>query len=280
MTRLAGRILVTLAVATAFAAASVAPGPAARGAQDGTPGAGPATLPEGVAVAPLLTERLTDLPPAPVFVALVRLTYLPGTAVVSPAVTGTTLLYVESESIVVEVGEVEATGSPGPAGAGAASPAAGGGTPVEAGRAIVVPADTPFVSRNDGSESAVTLQVRISPSANPPPSGGPLAFDRLGSGVAAALPAVPVQVEMSRVTLDAGASTTPMVVPGPVLVRVEIGTLNLVTPGSEATLAVGGTAFIQAGTESAARNAAAEPLVLLVVTISPATAGDGATPAA
>jgi quercetin dioxygenase-like cupin family protein len=280
MTRSAGRILMTVAVAMTFAAAAASPGSAVRGAQDGAPAGEPAALPEGVTVAPLLVEPLTALPPAPAYVGLARLTYPPGAAVASQVVAGTTLLYVESGSIVAEVGGAAVTGSAGPVGTAAASPAAGGGTPVEAGRPIVVPADTPFATRNDGPQPAIVFQVEIYASATPPPLGASLSFLRLGSGVATALPAAPVQVGLGRVTLDAGASTDLAEVPGPVLVVVEFGTLSLVTPGSEATLGLGGTAFIQGGTQSAARNAGSGPLVLLVLAVFPAAAGDGATPAA
>ena len=278
MTRSAGRILVVVAVVAAVAAAS--PGSAARGAQDGARAGEPAALPEGVTVAPLLVEPLTALPPAPAYVGLARLTYQPGAAVASQGVAGTTLLYVESGSIVAEVGGAVVTGAAGPVGTAAASPAAGGGTPVAAGRPIVVPADTPFATRNDGSGPADVLQVRVSASAAPPPLAAGVLFYRLASGVATALPAAPVQVGLGRVTLDAGASTALAPVPGPVLIVVEFGTLSLVTPGSEATLSLGGTAFIQGGTESAARNAGAGPLVLLVLAVFPAAEGDGATPAA
>lgn len=145
---------------------------------------------------------------------------------------------------------------------------------------MVIPADTPFVTRNDGPGLAIVLRAEVYAFATPPPLGANLAFQRLGSGVAAALPNAPVDVELSRVTLDSGAGTTLEAPPGPVLVVVEVGTLNLVTPGSEATLSVGNTAFVQGGSESALPNAGVGPLVLLVLTIFPVAEGGTATPAA
>jgi hypothetical protein len=93
-------------------------------------------------------------------------------------------------------------------------------------------------------------------------------------------------VAIGRATLTPGARVPAPEVPGPVLLAVESGRLELTTPAGMvwvrravdgfneglalATLAVGDGALVPAGTATTWRNVGADPLVVLVVTITAA----------
>ncbi|MDP9359274.1 MAG: hypothetical protein M3R02_29110 [Chloroflexota bacterium] len=204
------------------------------------------------------------MPAAPTFLGLARLTYAPGATVPALRADGPTILHVETGSLTVQTGEA----------AGQATPTADGAT-VNEGQQLLIPANTSFATRNDGTEPASVLRVVLYRSAPEPVAAPGITFQRLAAEVAPTLPSGRAFVTVNRLTLTAGASTVTRTqqADGPDLAYVEVGTLGLAGPGIDVTLSAGNTAFVDAGVDARARNAGFGPLVLLVVSVS-TEAGD------
>jgi quercetin dioxygenase-like cupin family protein len=126
-------------------------------AQEATPS--PGGMPAGVEIAPGVTVNVTDMPPAPVAVAIYRLTIEPGG--VSPVST-----FPFPSIIVIEQGTLIC---PGGAPRYFITP---DGTTTEygdeeivltVGEALYVPANVPDGARNDGTEQVIVLAVDLMP---------------------------------------------------------------------------------------------------------------------
>jgi hypothetical protein len=205
---------------------------------------------EEAAWEPLARFTVEKSPPAPIFVALTRLTY--DTQAVQPSQSrpGPVVEYVETGRI-----ELEAAGGVtvlrGPPDAAKRQETIDQGTPVMLG-----PGDSVFIAggtaaspRNPGEEPANVLVAEIgsaednrqAPAAPVPVKG--IAAQSLASAVATTVPAAPVVIELGRLTLAPGAKISsesrPGVVgpqAGPELTAVESGTFGLKVSTGEVEL--------------------------------------------
>ena len=265
--------------------------------------ASPTAAPGAVAVGALLRATLSTLPPAPAAITLDRVTFGPGGAEPMHTAAGPELAYVEAGSLTLQAGgpvQVErapgGTGTPAPTAVASPGPARALG----AGDALIVPTGTPYALRNAGTAAATVLSARIVPAGTTAPAAAPAPGSDvlLARGTATALPAAPVLLTLNRVAYAPGAAIAAYPHTGPVLAYVEAGTLALptaggqvdvthtvvpatpgaqsgtpvlTTPGTTATLRAGDSAFIHAGTVSAASNPGTGQLTLLVLALAPAT---------
>ena len=233
-------------------------------------GSGGAQLPEGVAVSVLGRQEINPMPAAPAYLGLARMTYEPGAGTAMQRADGPTILHVESGSITLQT-DVTTEATP-----------AGGGSPVNTGEQVLLPAGTTFTSRNDGEIPASVLRAVIHPFAPEPVAAPGIRFERLAAAVANTLPNGRGFITLSRVTLTPGASTLTRgrQQDGPDLAYVDVGTLGLTAPGTESTHSPGNMLFVEAGVDARARNAGVGPVVVLVLSISTDPAETGvATPA-
>jgi quercetin dioxygenase-like cupin family protein len=228
-------------------------------------------LPEGVAVAVLANHEVDPMPAAPAYLGLARLTYEPGASTVVQQADGPTMLHVESGSLMLQTGE-----------AAEVSPSAGGSM-INTGEEVLIPAGTAFTTRNDGTTAARAIRVVIHPFAPEPVAAPGIRFERLAASVANTLPNGRAFITLSRVTLTPGANTITRArqQDGPDLAYVDVGTLGLTAPGTDSTHSPGNMVFVEAGVEARARNAGIGPVVFLVVSIgTEPVATDVATPVA
>jgi quercetin dioxygenase-like cupin family protein len=233
---------------------------------------------------PLVQAPLAE-PPAGAFVGLTRLTFAPGARLPSLGALGPLLLAVEAGTLTARV-EGEAVVTHGAA-AGTGGPPP---KPVPAGADIVLgPGDGLLISpgvrhtlRNAEPTPAVGLSLALLPWSASAPQGvagrwpeaesPDVAAHLLVEGVSAVLPSGPAVVALGRLTLAAGADLAPDSANWPRLAVVEAGTLGLATADGPATLrAAGQGAIVPAGTGTTLRNAGEGPLVVLLVTIAPAS---------
>jgi hypothetical protein len=258
----------------------------------------------GVTTQPILAVEFPDSPPAPAYVAVVRYTLPPGTSVPSGETTGPRLFIAESGEITVASTESDA----GFRRAADAPPSQSAQASVT--DAVLLPGDhflptdpAPINLRNDGSRAAVFLDAFVFPTAPlgvvPHTTMDGVVVDPLVIGVADAVPVAPVELRIERLDVDNGAQVSLAASPGPRLFVVESGTLGLyaetgvitysgaagnnpgstagrvraVAPGSESLLTARGSVVVQAGASGAARNLGRTRLVLLSVTLLPATTG-------
>ena len=228
-------------------------------------------LPEGVAVAMLASHEVDPMPAAPAYLGLARLTYEPGASTVVQQADGPTMLHVESGSLMLQTGETAEV-----------SPSAGGSM-INTGEEVLIPAGTAFTTHNDGTTATRVIRVVIHPSAPEPVAAPGIRFERLAASVANTLPNGRAFITLSRVTLTPGANTITRArqQDGPDLAYVDVGTLGLTAPGTDSTHSPGNMVFVEAGVEAKARNAGVGPVVFLVVSISTEPADTGmATPVA
>jgi hypothetical protein len=254
----------------------------------------------GVAIHVILTARFVDVPPAPVFVAVTRYTLPPGTSVASGTTTGPRV-------IVVETGEVTmhfANADTGFRRAADAPPMSGAGGPDIALRLgdRYLPTDpAPFQFRNDGARGADFLDAIVFPKAPfglvPYTTMDGIVVEPLVAGVADAVPAAPVELTIERFDIAPGQQVALAAARGPRLFLVESGSLGLaaaagvitygdaassnpgssvgqvrtVAPGSESPVAAFGSVVVQAGASGTASNRGLSHLMLLSLSLLPAS---------
>ena len=242
---------------------------------------GPATDP--APPAPALRVALTIPPPEHRTLAVARVTLAPGARHVAPARSGPRLLLAESGAVDVSPTSRDAT-----------PPAA-----VRTGEHLILPAGASFAVRNTGRSPALLLDVSIAAVPYSDTAGDDsrgmaqkgVAVEVLARDLLVAVPSPSTILALGETTLDPGERLTWSPAAGPVLVRVEAGTLDLVATGSVpwvdgsvsrrsaadvgAELGPGGSALLEAGAAAEVRAAPGGPATLLVLTLLPA---DGPPP--
>jgi mannose-6-phosphate isomerase-like protein (cupin superfamily) len=235
-------------------------------------------------------------------VALARLSYAPFAQSAEHVPPGPLLLSVESGSLTVAL-----QGRGRPAAERADRSGSGGtfdarSTELRAGESLVVPARTGLVVRNPGSEEAGVLAAAIVPASatswtdaagdgasSQPPAWWPVSsapgsrLTPLATSAATGLGVGEVEVGIGRVTLAPAAHLSPVDVSAPVRLAVEEGILGLAladgplraeTSGwCEKRLLTGQQWLVPAGTRPMLRNAGTDPLVVLILTLSPVKVG-------
>lgn len=235
----------------------------------------------GVRVEPLARATGVELPRGPTDGLLNLRTYPPGFAGQAVPIDGINLLRVVSGAIVLAAdAPIDATR----AALGALQPSAldapGKEVRLVAGDQAVVPLDAGYRLRNDGEELATVLELALDGDVGT--GGGAPGASVVGlsaHGQSVPLPS-PADLALARVTLAPGTSLPPEVAPGLFMAYVESGTLEaaLFQPPAPATPI--GFATFRAGQGAPVgdiaqvlpggfRNAGDEPLVLLLVTITP-----------
>jgi quercetin dioxygenase-like cupin family protein len=195
---------------------------------------------EGVVWQPLARITVEKLPPAPVFIALTRVTYDTGAAQPSQSRPGPVLEYVESGRMELEArgGLTVLRGRPDTAGQ---PETIDQGTPVTLGPgdSVFIAGGTGTSARNPGEEPADVLIAEIGSvddkgqaPAYPVVQG--LATQPLASAVATAVPTDRAIIELGRMTLGPGAKISSESAPGvvgaragPELAAIESGTFGL-----------------------------------------------------
>jgi hypothetical protein len=264
-----------------------------------------------VTTEPILAVRFADAPPAPAYIAVTRFTLPPGTAVDSGPTTGPRLFLVESGNLTVRSAASADTGFRRAADAPAAAlpPGASPDVLLHAGE-YHLPADPASRElRNDGTHAAAFLDAVVFSSAPvrtaPFTTAAGVIVDPLVAGIADALPATPIELRIERLDVATGEQVALAAAPGPRLLVVESGTLGLaatagvityssaagnnpgavagrvrtVAPGSEALLTARGSVFVQAGAVGTAGNLGRTRLVLLSLTLLPASQATTTDPA-
>lgn len=254
----------------------------------------------GIASQRILTVRFADAPAAPAFIAVVRFILPPGATIASDPTVGPRLFLVESGEVTLR------SGNPGESGflraADAPTSAVGPGAS-ELGVSLLpgafhaVTEPVPIELRNETGHATVILHAMISPTppsfVRPATGANGAITDPLVSGVASALPAAPITVQIDRVGIDTGRQVTLPPAPGPRLLVVQSGTLGLAAiagdisyssaasnnpgsvagrvrtaaPGSEILLTARGSAFLQPDASGIARNLGRNRLTLLALSI-------------
>jgi quercetin dioxygenase-like cupin family protein len=195
---------------------------------------------EGVVWQPLARITVEKLPPAPVFIALTRVTYDTGAAQPSQSRPGPVLEYVESGRITWEAtgGLTVLRGRPGTA---SQPEAIDHGTPVtlSPGDSVFIPGGTVTSARNPGEEPANVLIAEIGSLEDKGqvptyPIVKGVATQPLASAVASAVTADQAVIELGRVTLGPGGKVSSESAPGvvgaragPELAAIESGTFGL-----------------------------------------------------
>lgn len=191
----------------------------------------------------LVSTQFDTIVPAPAFVRLLRITMGPGSSVPVRSHPGPKIDLVESGTLTVHVREGEQPTTIQVGDEDAAEAPIGEDFELAAGDVITLPANTIYQFRNESDEPVVLLTVVILPAGHqrPPgisyPDGDPapdayagITNQVLGDGVATALPAGPVTIEISRV--EANPETPVPSFAGPVL-------LSLVEPEVDAVVDAG-----------------------------------------
>ena len=246
-------------------------------------------------------QAVVDVATAAPVVALARLRYAPLAQSVEHVPPGPLLLSVETGSLTVALmgrGRLAAEPADRPVTSETIDDRS---TELRGGESLVVPARTGVVVRSSGSEAAVFLAVAIVPASvaswtdaavdgvsSQPPAWWPVSpapgsrLTPLATSAATGLGVGAVEIGIGRVTLAPTASLSPVGVSAPVWLAVEEGILGLaLTDGPsrpetsdwcKRRFMAGQTWPVPAGTRPVLRNAGTDPLVVLILTLSPAGA--------
>ena len=242
---------------------------------------------------PVLRQRIESLPAAPAFIALARFSYAVGAFFPTSAGAGPVTIRILGGQLTFHVDKEVTLTSGGPGNPPTKLPA-GSDFTVAPGDQLLIPGDVPHTARSDGPGEAATMGVAIfrePPVLDFPPG---ISFDPLALGMAASLPTGPVDLELDRVQLTAGAADEAATRTGPGLVHVEAGELQLrveqgdvavvrpvvgppaapepVPPGGVTTLATGSAVILQAGSAAGFANPSGAPVRLLHATLRQAGA--------
>ena len=263
-------------------------------AQDATPAG------EEISVETLFSTTLDVLPPAPIPVALARITFEPGAGLSMNANPGPALHFVEEGNFSVTMAGAatlipDAAATPGVQGV----EAPGGEFEIVPGDLLVIPANTPFEVFNRGATPAVAIIIEYfaRPAGAVFPPG--IALTPLVVGELTTLPPGPVTLDLVRVTFPPELGLPPSENTGSALVSIEAGAAGYTledegqvwqaatpgaapesadaTPGVEVLLGPGAGVIDQRGSVSAVRNAGDAPLVVLSLSHHPAK--EAGTPA-
>jgi quercetin dioxygenase-like cupin family protein len=244
---------------------------------------------EEAAWQPLARFSVEKLPPAPMFVALTRVTYDTGAVQPSQSRPGPVVEYVETGRI-----ELEATGPVavlrGPPDTAKRQETIDQGTPVtlSPGDSIFIAGGTGTSARNPGEEPANVLVTEIGQAedkgqapATPVAVKG-IATQSLASAVATAVPTDPAVIELGRLTLGPGAKVSSESKPGvvgpqagPEMAIVESGTFGLKVSTGEVELFPQGRSTL--GTERKGRGQMARLLTEIALRPRDAMLGQAGT---
>ena len=301
------RLRCVLAVAAIAALLPISAAPLAVAAQESSPVAGDEAMPEGAIFEFLAQAVAEEVPEAPAFVGLYRITVSPGASDQIEPGPGVELVVLESGALVLDF--------EGPAtvvGAGVTgTPTADEEVVLSAGNAFLVSGGG-FAVRNDGAEPAQVVGLGVFPAGEDEAlaEGTPAAeevpgitFQPLVAGVASELPQEATSLILLRVTLEPGVSAPPEEPhPGPELIFLESGSVavtvttgegyvlragDLATPGAETeagalatvgeeiTLEAGDAFLAHTGSVEDVRNAGAEAAVALIGVVAPAGHEEG-----
>jgi len=292
-----------LAAATMAALSLIPVAPLVVAAQEASPVAEEEAVPEGVTFEFLAQAVAEEVPEAPAFVGLYRITVSPGAGDQIEPDPGVELVLLESGALMLDFegpATVVRAGAPG-------TPAPQEEVTLNAGDAFLVSGGG-FAARNDGAEPAQVVGLGVFPAGEEAAAaeGTPAAeeemagitFQPLVQGVAAELPQEATSLVLLRVTLEPGASAPPEEPhAGPELIFLESGSVtvtvtageayilrasdmatpgaemevgDLATVGEEITLEAGDAFFAHTGSVEEVRNPGEEPTVALVGVVAPA----------
>jgi len=244
----------------------------------------------------ILSAIVEDEPIAPAFLALARFSYEAGAFFPTAQGAGPVVIHVEAGSLTFHVEKPVYLVRAGTGGSGKPPARIPPGTEftIGVGDQLHVPGDTPHSAKSNGPETAVTMGLaafRTAPQLTFPPG---IQFHPLVLGPVQSLPSSPALHTIDRTTLPPGAGEATRVADGPSLRSVESGSLTLtvtsgdvsvihgpgsaagppplepVTAGSQARLAAGDGAIVQAGAAVSVRNDGSEPVTFLEARAAPA----------
>ena len=297
----AGTLLVTAVAIVPPPLVDAVPSPASPTAATATSSPATDAVPLAMDTNTLVVSSGATLPPPPVVVDLARLTYAPGSGGSSRALPGQLLLAVESGTLTVHLdgaGQLLQQDQP--------AVRAQGRLTLDAGDGLVLPAATAAAFRNEESVPVVALGVGLFPAAvaRGPASVGlpqghtaPARWADDASPGASAQPLAggwlvdsaggPVAVELRRMSLPPQGKAA-WSGDGAAVLAVETGALTLtvgqglawqqppdgpdawIAPASAATLLPGDGALLQDRPRITLRNDGSGPLLLLMLTVTPA----------
>lgn len=204
-THLVRLLVAVVLLGTLIAGASTFPGPST--AQD-------ASTPEGATATPLVDVVLDPLPIAPSFIRMIRIAMQPGSSIPMRSHPGPKIDQVEAGTLTAIVRDEGNTAAVTIAGAPQAPVNAGDAVALASGDVIVLPSDTFYALRNNGTDPVVLLSTIMLPAGHQRPPGivyadGEPAADAydgvtnqiLGDGVATSLPASPGRFIIDEVTV-------------------------------------------------------------------------------
>ena len=193
---------------------------------------------EGVSFAVLAEGIVEELPPGPLEIGFVRVSFAPGARIDIDPEPGVAFIAVESGTFTVnlttaiQVAGVLVAGTP----VATRITTAGVEFPVAPGESLVFPPMATGEVRNDGSEPVVALAVFIGPPedamATPTAGATPVAdeegpegltFEPLGFGVVEQMPPGPAGIAIARITLASGVTLPPVAEIGAEVGYVEAG---------------------------------------------------------
>jgi quercetin dioxygenase-like cupin family protein len=232
----------------------------------------------------ILAQAQLAEPPASAFIRLARLTFAPGARQPRAGALGPLLLAVEAGTLTARLD--------GPAlltratAAGTSDPSPATAQPevdvtLRPGDGLLVSPGVRHTFQNPEPTPAVVLALALLPWSPDSPEGIEVRWPAEGSpdvaahlladGVAAALPTCPATLTLGRITLAAGAGLTPGGESWSQVAVVEAGTVGMATADRPAALLAAGQVIdISADSVASLRIAGDGPLVLLLLTITPA----------
>jgi quercetin dioxygenase-like cupin family protein len=290
-------------------------------AQEASPAADMEMM-QGIALEVLAEGVIEQAPAGPAEIGFVRLTIAPGASIPVEPDPALAFVAVQSGTLTanlaspVQVTRVEVAGTP----VAAQVSAAEATFPLGPGESAVFPPLVAGEVRNDSAEPVEVLAVFVGPPAGmmatPQPAATPMAeeagmegvtFEPLAFGVAEQMPAGPVRIAISRITLPAGIALPPDPPhSGPEVGIVEAGSFALQTaagppaqvvravaglaateamptmeataPGQDVTVEAGDAFFIPLGSATGGAVVGDTELVALLAVIEPLAGAAAATP--
>jgi quercetin dioxygenase-like cupin family protein len=228
--------IIAATIISALLALGALGGVIAQEAPAATPDVGPSRT--------LASVEVTELPPPPAFIRLVRIVMEPGAGVPLHSHPGPEIGVVEQGVLTVETGGAVAAASAGEPSAVIPVPESGATFTLSQGDQIVYPAGVPFGFRNEGDRPVSVLAAVILPAGEGRPPGaewfnGAPGADAmqgvssliLGDAAVPGWPTAPFTLQLDSLDLEPGTSLPGW--PGPVMIAVERGQLGFALLGGE-----------------------------------------------